>query len=247
MNTYVKENEAIMKELMEKHHAENGKVSFAKDGIISPETWFSLDKNDEKILVLLKEAYDSALLRIWDETKWLCHERCTEFCDHKGDCNTCHVTGNTFNPVAEWVYGIIGSKCGSPLPYDNWIGISSKDMNEYNEKRDSLLKRIAIVNIKKANGEKSSSYKDLLEYAMNDKDLLHKQIFEAIKPTVIICGNTYDLLRAIAPELPKLENSTDGHYTLNGIKIIAAYHPMAPVKGGNQKKYENVVNAYVKG
>ncbi|MBO5140292.1 MAG: hypothetical protein J6B76_06545 [Peptococcaceae bacterium] len=96
---YVDKNELLMKEWIKKHGARNGIKSFAIDGIVNPEVWFQLPNEKEKILFLLKEAYDDVEHRIWDETKWIRHEKCMDVCEK--DCDKCRATGTTFNPLAE--------------------------------------------------------------------------------------------------------------------------------------------------
>ena len=236
-------NAQLMEEWMLKHSVKEGVLGFAKDGIVSPSKWFILESNEEKILVLLKEAYDD-LQRVWDEAKWIMHDHCMENCPD--DCMTCRATGTTFNPISEWIGGITGIESGSKKEYDNWLWTEGRSLDTYYKTRDEFLSRIAIMNIKKSNGTHTSSYEDLSSYALNDMDLLRKQIIEVIKPTLIICGGTYDLLRIVFPQLPALDNSLNGVATIDGMKIIAAYHPMAPIKGGNAVKYAQVLENYEK-
>ena len=108
--------------------------------------------------------------------------------------------------------------------------------------RDDLLSRIAVVNIKKSSGAKSSDMKDIMSYAEWDKDFLKEQI-ELIKPTVIVCGGTYEMLRHIYPELGEMERSSNGATMLGNIKVIASCHPNAHIK--NEAKYRAVVENYI--
>ena len=75
----VKEYKIKNKELFErwktKHFQKYGKTSFVSDGIVNFEKWFSTDIPEERIMFLLKEAYDkSETPIIWDEAKWLNQE-----------------------------------------------------------------------------------------------------------------------------------------------------------------------------
>ena len=238
---YNTQNELLMQQWIEKHKAENGVKSFAKDGIVNPKVWFQLPDGKEKILFLLKEAYDDIEHRIWDEAKWIRYEKCMDVC--KNDCSNCRASGTTFNPIAEWIYGIENLQNNSEKVYDNWLGISSKSLAEYYRYRDELLGQIAIMNLKKANGVRASNDADLYYHAALDKELLLKQL-DLIKPTLIICGGTYDMLRCLITELPALTNSSNGCAKYDDLKIIAMCHPMAMVKGGNEEKYNQVVSLY---
>ena len=146
----------LMNEWMKKHGADFGLCGFAKDGVVSPEVWFSLAEKEERIMFLLKEAYtvENPNL-VWDEAKWLSHQECMDGCEK--DCSKCAVTGSTFNPIADWVYGICAATDGNDIKYDDWLGVTSKKMQDYYAVRDELLSRIAIVNIKKSSGHRQNA------------------------------------------------------------------------------------------
>lgn len=251
---YKNEHEKLMKKWKEKHNAnENG---FVKDGIVSPEVWFNIPQGEERILFLLKEAYSKENAKlIWDETKWLTHEKCTEECteackktcskkekcnksDCDKDCKKCKITGNTFNPMAEWVYGINLANKGKPAVHDEWFG---KPKKEYKSARNEQLSRIAVVNIRKSGGEKKSNNKVLSDYTKWDKNELMKQI-ELINPTMIICGGTYIFLRILYPELEEFENSSNGRTMLGDIKIIATCHPNS--RKNKKIKFKAIIDNY---
>ncbi len=243
LDLYIGQYQTLMEEWKAKHDAEEN--GFAEDGIVSPEVWFDLPAEDERILLLLKEAYakedaKSKKKLVWSEAKWLAHEACMKGCGK--DCKTCTITGGTFNAVAEWVYGIINGSDGELKEYDNWLGVQNRKMKEYRSVRDSLLSRIAVVNIKKSSGAKSSDWNDIMSYAKSDKELLKEQI-ELIKPTVIVCGGTYEMLRHIYSELKEMERSSNGATMLRNIKVIASCHPNAHIK--NEAKYRAVVENYI--
>lgn len=236
---YISKHEALMKKWKAKHNAEEN--GFAEDGIVSPEVWFALPAEEERIMLLLKEAYavENPKL-VWSEARWLAHEECMKGCTK--DCKTCTITGGTFNSAAEWVYGIMGACNGERKEYDNWLGVRNRKMKEYRAVRDALLSRMAVVNIKKSNGAKSSDMKDIMSYAEWDKAFLKEQI-ELINPTVIVCGGTYEMLRHIYPELGEIEHSGNGAAVLGDTKVIASCHPNAHIK--NAKKYHTVVENYI--
>lgn len=243
LDMYIGQHDALMNIWKAKHHAEQN--GFAEDGIVSPERWFALPTEKERIMILLKEAYakedaKSEKKLVWNEAKWLAHEPCMKGCGM--DCRSCEITGGSFNAVAEWVYGITNARDGELKEYDNWLGARSRKMKEYRAVRDDLLSRIAVVNIKKSSGAKSSDMKDIMSYAEWDKDFLKEQI-ELIKPTVIVCGGTYEMLRHIYPELGEMEHSSNGATMLGDIKVIASCHPNAHIK--NEAKYRAVVENYI--
>jgi len=57
-----------------------------------------------------------------------------------------------------------------------------------------MLKESAYVNIKKYNGKKTSTQKDLENIAQNDRALLKEQIDDILNPDIILCGNTQHYL-----------------------------------------------------
>lgn len=258
MENYIKLHDELMRKWLEKCIASDCKNSFAKDGIIAPEVWFSLSSNEERILFILKEAYvkksnnEKAHLTesgdgkpiIWDESKWLSHRRCTELCDKNYDCDNCRANGVTFNPLAEWVYGIESAAAGEERQYDKWLGKREHSEESYYSKRDALLCRAAIVNIKKSEGVNGSSNEELYYYAARDRALLIEQIM-LIQPTLIVCGGTYGMLRCVFTDLPKMENSSHGACYLDDCKVIATCHPNKRGNTSNKRKYNDVMNLYM--
>jgi len=247
-NDYSRKHDELIKKWINKHKVEEMKKDFAIDGIVDTEVWYSLQR--ERILILLKEAYDDkkdmeiSQARIWNMTRWIKHDPsnpCTNNCGKGIDCSECRASGKTFNQIAEWVYGIEND---GDVDYDAWLGITEEKTNEiYYQKRDALLRKVAIMNVKKLSGQNGSQNDDLCYYVTLDNDLLIKQI-ELINPTLIICCGTYSYLRFLFTDLPELENILHGSIKYQNYKIIATKHPMAIVTGGNKKKYENVMQLY---
>lgn len=242
MQNYTVQHECLMQQWIRKSAAVDGIRSFTKDGVIKPALWFSSTDSKERILFFLKEAYDSKN-RIWDETKWISHKECTEICENGADCANCRATGMSFNPMAEWIYGIENIARGTEKDYDNWLGLPPDKHTEsnYYSRRDQLLSTTAIVNIKKAGGTNHSSDEDLYYYAARDKELLIQQI-SLIQPTLLICGGTYGMLRCLFPDLPAIADSKHGISQLGNYNIIATCHPSK--RCSNRKKYNNVMELY---
>jgi hypothetical protein len=238
VDEYKAKNKELFERWKTKHFEKYGQVGFVTDGIIDLSEFAN---SEERIMFLLKEAYDKKSKAIdWDEAKWLNQEKCTDNCTKKVKCNKCTITGNTFNFIASVVYGITEITIKN---YDSWLGIENHNNREYETKRRALLRKIAIVNIKKSGGIPQSSDDDLYYYAAYDKDLLIEQI-NLIKPTLIICGGTYKYLRCIFTDLPRLEDTSNGSCVYNSIKIIAAQHPNS--RGNGEEKYNNILANYNK-
>ena len=49
-----------------------------------------------------------------------------------------------------------------------------------------IIDRIAVVNVKKSNGENSSNYEDLEKYAIEDRAEIKREL-EIIRPDIIVC------------------------------------------------------------
>lgn len=240
INYETKNNELFAKWKL-KHIQKYGQTSFVSDGIVNLEKWFSTNGKEEKIMFLLKEAYDKSETPInWDEAKWLNQEKCMESCSYKPTCSKCEVTGTTFNFIASVVYGITENQTKH---YDSWLGIEPHNYSKYKTKRRDLLRKIAVVNIKKSNGKSSSKDDDIYYYTADDKELLIEQI-KLINPTLIICGGTYNYLRCIFTDLPRLEDASNGSCVYNSIKIVAAQHPNSHSNG--EAKYNSILANYNK-
>lgn len=235
---YINEHLELMQEWLGSYQMTNKNTNFAVDGIIDPATWFSLGLEQERILILLKEAYDSTKNRIWDQTKWLTKRRCTDSCDKSFQCESCGATGYTFNTVAYWIHGIQQINNGRELEYDEHLN-AGKD--GFEATRNDLLKRCAIVNVKKTDG-KSKTDEHELYYAVSKDEMFLKKQIEIINPTVIICGNTYGMLRCLYHEMEKLDNMSDGNTLFKGVKVIAACHPNRRSK--QKDKFDLVVKNY---
>ena len=88
--------------------------------------------------------------------------------------------------VAKWTYGLLNTDEHVIAPY--------RDMNW--EEKNAMLRRMAVINVKKVNGERSSSYDDLMNYARENAVILRREIAH-IQPRIIVCGNTFHFLKEI--------------------------------------------------
>ena len=65
--------------------------------------------------------------------------------------------------------------------------------------RDELIRSIAIVNIKKSDGQRRSDFELLQRFAAEDAEELKKEL-ELVNPNIIICGENMKFLRGKRPE-----------------------------------------------
>lgn len=172
------------------------------------------------ILFLLKEAYSrDQEFGEWDLAKGLAD---------KGPWGMWH-------HVAKWTYGLLNTDetCIAPFRDFNW------DM------RNAMLRRIAVVNVKKVNGVSTSESDDLEQYVQNNTDLLRREITH-VKPKIIICGGTYDFLKEIFGL--KINQTCDNlYYWIDlgmGEKVLVVdyYHPAA--RYPEILSYYGLVNIY---
>lgn len=216
---YLENNNLLFSEWKERHKAQ-GYTSFIQDGIVEPEVWFG---ESHRILFILKEAYngdgipnvDSNLieeLKLPDGSK-----------------------GRIWSAVAEWVYGLEQTTSNEIPVFDNWLGITEHTNDAYRKRKCDLLRKCAILNVKKSNGVNGSDESDLRVYIEEDADLIRKQI-EIIQPTIIVFGSTFHLIKdMIETDLDKryrilgddssLMPNDRGCYSLGNKTLIAYYHP----------------------
>ena len=156
------------------------------------------------ILFLLKEAYSREPgRRTWD------------LCGHLAD----YGPWKMWHRVAKWTDGLLNTTADHLEPY-------CKDM-EY-DRANALLRKIAVVNVKKVDGKPESDGEDLERFAREDADLLRRQIREA-KPRIIVCGNTFAYLQTVFG-LKKAQYCDNWYYWLEldglgRVLVLDYYHP----------------------
>lgn len=138
-------------------------AKFIEDGIVNPDIWH---QQENRILFFLKEAYGASEFSL---TKAL-------------NENTPFYT--TWKPTAVLINTLLETT-PSYIP-------TFQDLEKYKEDKD-VLKKIAVVNIKKVYGTSSSKEDNLEIYLKQDFNELQKQI-KFINPTIIVCGGTKKLL-----------------------------------------------------
>ena len=197
---------------------------FITDGIVDAETWFN---SDVRPLFVLKEAYDSSdnISEEWDEVDWV----------RKAKHDKISGTNKTWQTLCAWAHDIVEA------PYQgHYTGELYWD--------DTILKRIAVINIKKYGGQQKSNYKDLERHAKEYAELIYRQI-ELIHPTVIICGYTGWILDIVWAEITdnKLRNAGNGRIhdiSIDGIDavLIDFWHPSCI--NGYSKDWDDDMRAY---
>ena len=181
---------------------------FITDGIVCAEKWFS---QQIRPLFLLKEAYGGT--EDWDlATDSLLAESLP--------------LGTAWRRLTQWTWAILNTTEQDIAQYEPSL-FPTKRGND-------MLKSVAVMNIKKYNGKKSSDMDEIREYARHDAEFLYKQL-ELTDPTVIICGYTIsalnEIMAAVGKPVVKDYSAPDDHFgyslTLNGRKVtvIDYYHP----------------------
>ena len=79
----------------------------------------------------------------------------------------------------------------------------------------------AVVNIKKSRGCSSSSSDDLLQYVTADGDLLKQQV-ACLSPHVVICCNTWHLVKNLWPRVKQISERV---ISIDGMLVLDFWHP----------------------
>lgn len=202
------ELESLM-DVWEAKHRQKGYKRFIRDGLVYQEAWES--QQTPKVCYFLKEAYTS------DEDGYHLTESL-----HKAD----H-PWTMWRKIAIWTQAIYQAFSGNFCEYDEEL---------LRSREKETIDRIAVVNVKKSNGENGSDYEDLKAYAEEDKAEL-KQELEIIRPDIIVCGNNLSLLKIVLGEELQNEYTWDTMFAWwNDTLVIDYYHPAV--------HYPNRVNYY---
>ena len=183
-------------------HIDHKNSVFIKDGVVCPDMWFSYDVRP---LFLLKEAYGGK--EDWD----LIQDYLTED----------QAINKIWKRISEWTKGLLETTADHIAPYTADDLAASRFNNQY-------LQRIAVINIKKSDGNKTSDMDLIRAYAAFDNDKLRKQL-ELCDPTIIICGYTASALDQITGRKVR-EPQNDNlfyHIVLNGhdVLVLDYWHP----------------------
>ncbi len=176
---------------------------FYKDGITNEEYF---DKANKKILFITKEP------------NAINHEK-NEDRSFVTEWNTTMPTYPFSHRIAEWSYGILNE---FPIYSD-----AAK-----NAMKNDVLKKIALMNLKKSGGTGTSAEQDFTDLIKDQKHIeyIHKQI-EIIDPEIIIFGlaTWHHLVKKSFPEIV-WSDSNSYHIqtgTFRKARVINFYHPSA--------------------
>ena len=131
----------------------------------------------------------------------------------------------TWDNVTRWIIGINDLKRDIP-----WAELESVT----EEQRISVLQQIAVVNVKKTSGGHTSVSEQITEAALNNGEMLCKQI-DMYHPDIIICGGTsgsyFDsITRHSNPDWKQTKHGIWYVIEPNGRVVIEYSHPEARVK-----------------
>lgn len=194
--------------IWEATHKSQGYQRFIRDGIVCQEQWVS--QSTPKVCFFLKEARTS------NEAGYNLTKDLKE-----------SPPWRMWKKVAIWTQAVHDAFQGK-VEYNN-------ERLRSNEK--AAINSIAVVNVKKSNGNSSSDYNDLEKYTKDDRAKLKREL-ELINPDVIICGNNFSLLKkfVLKGEL-SCDNTEDNMIAMwKNTLIIDYYHPAV--------QYPNRVNYY---
>lgn len=198
-----------LEELMtswEKKHKQASYLRFIRDGIVDLEEWNR--QETPKVCFFLKEAYTKQ-----DEYNLVKNLQESS-------------PWNMWRKVAVWTAAI----------HNTYLGERLLDLGVIRANEHNLIKKIAVVNVKKSNGNSQSNENDLEVFAKDDKQELKRQL-ELINPDVIICGYTLHFLKKVLGNELYLTNIEDKMYGFWKDKIIIDYyHPAC--------HYPNKINYY---
>ena len=171
--------------------------NFAPDGIINEIEW---EATNPKIMLMLKETndYNDDVCKLVREV-W----EGTKY--------------PIWNNIARWTYGISNIRDGY---YPAFV-----EANRPENMKKSVMK-IAIMNLKKTTGGGSSDMEIIQEYALRDKSFISREL-ELIKPKVVICGSTFDIVKKIfgSENFHEVEGSDGYLFRFGEIVFINYWHP----------------------
>lgn len=180
---------------------------FFKDGIVCPEEW---EKTQIKILFVLKEVHNKGSRGIYN------------FLESDDIQNGYKEKSTMWRKVISLAYGILNYKT---VCFED---IDQKMVKDNEKLYTDIVKKIAIMNIKKSGG--GSTVDSLYtKQAKKFGDKIKKEI-EIISPDIIVCCNTfYELKKYVFDD--EWQDLTDERFKIqrskNCVLIFNNYHPVA--------------------
>lgn len=180
-----------------------GEEIFVRDGIVNVAEYL---KAPIKVLWILKEA-NSPKNELDDMRPCLATL-------YDSDTDKIHSDWvKTWRPIARCVYGIFENK--------NFATIENVEENESGILKH--IKKIAHINVKKCAGGASAVSKEIQNFYIKHKSLLHEQI-EIINPDIMIFGGTFGYFADYFENKEKVQESIPVYKFKNKL-LIDIYHP----------------------
>lgn len=223
---FKKSVKAIEKSIWENYIDENGKADPIIDGIIDIDEYLS---SAPKILWILKEPYDEVEDGLPSGGGWNFSNDFLAKDDYYIKLNRSKAT---WNKIVYTSFGIL----------DGFKKFSQMDKLEDNPSMYSVVKKIAVINVKKLPGfTKTPNFSIIKKSYDKHKEILHQQI-ELFNPDIIIGGSTlhlfFDYLKISQNDLLHDE----ANYAIKNSRLyINAYHP-AQRKISKEKYVNEIVN-----
>ena len=148
---------------------------FVRDGIINLESW---KKQKARVCFILNEAGGR-----------LDMEHYPDGFDLAAEWNEKGSFSKFMFKIAVWTKAV----------QDAFIPPITYNKQEVVKIRDELIRSIAVVNIKKTDGQRRSDFEVLQHYAIEDAEEIKKEL-ELVNPNIIICGENLRFLRGKRPE-----------------------------------------------
>jgi hypothetical protein len=198
---------------------------FFEDGILNQDAY---DKAEVKVLLVLKEVNDKV-----DKD------------DERGDWSFMeHLErgpAGMWLAAARWCMAILeGARAGTMPDFDQSTGQDGTGPSIKSAGRDELhraLQQVAVLNLNKLGGGRSTDATKLALRAKQDADLLRRQI-DLIAPDIIVaCGTFAPLMWIVDFDFPNTE-STRRIALKSGSWLISMRHP---AMSGKQKTHEKLV------
>ena len=148
---------------------------FVRDGIINLENW---KKQKVRICFVLNEAggYDD-------------REKFPNGADLAADWNERGSFSTFMFKIAVWTKAI----------QDAFVPPVTYNKQEVLKMRDDLIRSIAVINLKKTDGQKHSNFEIVNRFAREDAEELRREL-ELVNPNIILCCETFKFMRGKRPE-----------------------------------------------
>ena len=220
------------------------------DGIID-ETVFESQKYP-KVMFLLKETNGHVnghlpqILPNWDYRGWLEHQQANNI-ESNDPMNSNKFYGAAFNKLCMWTDLLHDCFSETVVPYEEY------KVMRYNQVHfREVLKRVAIINLKKTWGGSQTEWQHLNSYLNQDgndapKRVLHEELI-IIDPAIVICGGreTFDFAKEIFYGEEQVISLEDGnklsYFMLDGKIFLDFYHPSC--RGEIAKLYDYAIKRF---